>query len=294
MVKSIEQMANELTLKLNANCEKLNEIYKNVNFEFNIFSDTGDYKPSVRNGNTLIYFINGIMTVIGSTNEGEDINATDSSVTTMVELLIPSVDGSNKRKTIAIFNTARNIIDDTLSLNVSNSETINDIEYFVSSHHKIASTGIRDIRPKVGDSLTLAVGITYNFVALGVSSKNIGITVDGEKINYTHLGFNRRTLVEGNVLSIQDEDIDVPSAAGAVSGTNLVINMAMPTRKTSFDKKAIGYLTSSLVPEMDVDIEIPVKGGITSRTFKMIFSSVAINGQLGCNASTEVELVENI
>lgn len=294
MIKSLETIALDLENDLNRNIGKLNEIYKNIRFEFYIAADTTDYKPFVREGNTVTFYINGVMSVIDSVIEGTDKNANNASISVFVDLLIPAIDSSNKKKTTQLFNGAREIIDQTLALNKASTETIDGIPYFVSSRYKLASTGTREIRPRVGDSLSLSFGIEYSFVALGISSDLVKITVDGESVLYSNLGISRRTLIEGNVSSSLNRDADTPSSAGAVSGTSLVINMAMPTRLTKFDQKVASYLLKSKLPEMSVEIIEPTQEGDITTSLKMIFSSAALNGQIGLNASTEVELVEKI
>ncbi len=306
MIKSLETLATELENKLNGtynsdygeyeniHTHELDSIIPNTTFRFKISADTEEYEKGKREGNKVVYYINAIMQSTGSSIEGENPNATNTSVSVSVEYLVPLVSSRRNKK---ILSAVRALLSDVLSLNATTTETIGNISYFISTQHRIASTGSFETRAMVGESVTLLTYIDYYFVALGVSSSSItSLEIDGEIVNISNIGIARRTLSEGNTPSGQGNSAGnaVPSSKAAVSGTVLVLNIAMPTRCTAFDKKIAEYTLKSTLATFEVKISIPTNDGTVDETFTMICGSAGINGQVGLNASTTVELIEKL
>lgn len=286
MIVEIKELAESLQDKLNeGNLDPLSDGIDNTRFEFVILPEVGMYKKPSREGNTVTYYINGIMRVIGSQSEGTNSQTVNSSISTAVELMIPIIQRDDDTLCETFVSRVRNWINQKLVYNVAQIDNVNG--YFIGTEYKIAQTGTREILPLIGDCVKMTVYIDYLFVAGGVSSDDIKVTICEEPLYPTNLGISRRALTEGN---ITNDKAGVSRAL--VSGTAFVINASMPLRTGVIDKKLIQFtLDPAKVGDLEVKVTFPEFEGVD---YTMTISSCHINGEIGLNASVTFELVEVI
>ena len=269
-------------------------ILPRTTFRFRVVSDLADYKKAEREDNTAVFYIHAVMKAEGSTVEGIVKEAYNARLNTSVEFLIPFVDILDENGNSKIVAAVRNLIDTVLQARASQTVTIDNICYYQGTQYHIADTGTRDQRAQVGDSISLSVSVDYIFLALGVGSNSIVISINGDRVYYSKLGISRQIVSEGNI----EANGGSPVSKNAVAGSALAVNMDMPTRLNAYDKAiALYVLTGEIVPvsvSLTIPVEIDNNGGIISETraYKMVFSFAGINGELNYGASTSVSLVE--
>lgn len=286
IVKNLEDKLNSSLLEKSSENMLLdngNELYK-----FKLFLDAGDYIGydyfSDENGNVdinkRVKYINGLMTVLESNIEGA--LSQNLTFSTMLELLIPLENVSDN--TMELVGTIRGVIDEALSLN-----SYQKIEsYNVGVTYSLAGTGQREIRPLIGDSISLFCYVSYSFVAGGVNSTEITMKIDGCDVNSPRMGYSR--------VANQEADIDSNTTDGCatnVTGSTIfTINFDKPIQKSKLDDIIADFVLNGTNEAHYVEITEPTENGQTTISKYMIFNEANQNTETTLNASTSVTMVE--
>lgn len=291
----ISWLTQNISDKLNeelANSEDgLNSKFLNTSFEFRIVTDTAEYKDADRALNNVKYYIHGLTTVVGSEKEGLGDDNLSVSVALRTDFLIPLINTSEEGVS-TIVSECRNIVDNAFAASTGGTETIGDTVYYIAASHNVSQPGIRDVRPKVGDSITLSVTSSYYFVAQGISSDGITLEINGEKMFTRRIGICRKLVSEGVIPS---------DASGAtkniVSGTVLCISFDTPLRFGEFYKVVRAYSLFGQIIPMTVTLTMPKGTNETESaenvgTYTMIISDCGVNGELNLAASADYTLIE--
>ena len=296
----IKYLTENIQTKLNeelTNNSDLNEAFTNTSFEFRIVTDTAEYKDAERRDNAVRYYIHGLASVVGSEKEGLGGDSANIGVSIRTDFLIPFVNTSDEGVKL-MMDTVRDIIDNALSESSGETKEIDKMMYYVASTYSISQPGIRDVRPKVGDSITLTVNCSYYLVAQGISSESIELDIavneDSpgvyayERIFARRIGIYRKLVSEGVV----------PSEAGGstknvVSGSVLSISFDTPVRLGYFFEIAREYALHGTIIPFRVRLTLPKRDGNADvSTYTMVISDAGINGELNLAASSDYTLVE--
>lgn len=291
-----ERLANRLNAGISE--DNLNGLLPNTLFEFAVSLDTANYKKATRDGNTVTYYINALVKVISSETEGATEGAYNASMQVGIEFLIPQLDyydafeDSDGNSEILL--RAREVIGNALQLSTSDTITEGDVLYEVIAQFRIASTGMRMMREEVGDSITLTVYGTYVFVANGVSSSKIQLSIGSSlsslsRVYYSTLGLMRQTTSEANYAA---GDTDT-GAKATPQNTVLSIAVTGPLRQEAIDDAAITYLVEGTITPIYVRLVIP-RGAIQEAlgVYKMMLDNAGISAQQGLAASSSFKLIE--
>ena len=291
-----ERLANRLNAGISE--DNLNGLLPNTLFEFAVSLDTANYKKATRDGNTVTYYINALVKVISSETEGATEGAYNASMQVGIEFLIPQLDyidafeDSDGNSEILL--RAREVIGNALQLSTSDAITEGDVLYEVIAQFRIASTGMRMMREEVGDSITLTVYGTYVFVANGVSSSKIQLSIGSSlsslsRVYYSTLGLMRQTTSEANYAA---GDTDT-GAKATPQNTVLSIAVTGPLRQEAIDDAAITYLVKGTITPIYVQLVIP-RGSMAEALgeYKMMLDNAGISAQQGLAASTSFKLIE--
>ena len=289
MVKT-DTLAKELEDKLNTALSEseLNSLFVGAEFKFRILNDTSEYKNAERIDNKVIYYIHGLMEVSGSDKEGVNEQSTNITVSARVEFLIPFVDKSDSGVSIMTAQV-RDIIDRALEASEADYKEYDGILYYCGAQYSVAEPGERDVRPKVGDSITLEVYIEYFLVASGVSSEKIRLEINGKTINPTRIGMHRKTITDGNIPSDADG-----STKNAPEGSAITVSFDAPYRLGGDFVEALArYVIHGEIEPLEVTLRLPItKDSYVMKSCKMVFSEVGVNGELNLAASESVTLIE--
>ena len=207
-------------------------------YEFHIDTDTGDYMPPTRDGNTVTKYIQGVLLESGSEIEQTATGKFNGTFSAQLEVLCPIIEGdelglANKRLVDTVREVLTNIFVNN-SVKTQSDEAGNS--YTVGTFYSMVNSGMRQIVPQVGDSFTFSVALTFFVVQNGVSSKNIVFEVDDEKIGYITLGMRRDAVTDQNVSSNTSDG----ATTSNVDSSALVIQLTAPALDDKFTKTIMG------------------------------------------------------
>ena len=296
MIK-LEALAEAMEQKLNAFLpnSNLNQLYPNTFFAFRVVLDTAEYKEPERDQNYTTYYINAIMQLIGSTSEGEDNDTYNSSVTTTCEFLIPLFDERDSDGNSPVVEEIRWILTTALQNGKFETVTSGDTVYLQGSRHRIANTGSRAIRERVGDSVTLSVYSEYVFVANGVASTAYKFYIVTENVDnpnepvytpiaFTSFAFGRKTTTE---MHLADGD---NAAKASPLNTILTLSFTSTVRNAKIDEIKAKYVMTGEIEPIAIKVESPNYDD--PKIFTMIISDNSVAGQINLAAADSITLVE--
>ena len=272
-------------------------------FAFKLFLDAGDYKSfdyikqgytiadegfeSVNPTNRFCNYINGILTIGESNVEGADFPIITFS--TMLELLVPLRSLDDTGDSAELVGAIRDVLDEALSINEYGSFE----GYNMGVSYSLAGTGQRDLKAKIGDSLSLYCYISFAFVSEGVNSSDYKLEIKDYDGVYQEIDTQRKGFSRVSVLETEVSSEPTTGEAGCVQGNSVfTINFDKPVQKTIVDAMITDYLVFGENPVRDVRLTIPVKGGTLTSNRKMILSEVAHNTEKVLNASQTVSMVD--
>lgn len=228
---SLATLCEQIQSKLNGNTEGK---------KFKIFSDTGDYLKAVRAGNTVTETINGLAQVVQSS-----ITPTQGLVVATqqvrLEFAFPVEEyniplGTDETVTVKtveeITEEVRDIYDNTFQTVFREVMTDGSEDtaktFVVTILSSPLSTGERNQRQVIGDSMTLVAYLDFSFVQNGVSSFDCPVKLNGMELPYTVLAIDRTPAAEANAYSNSDG-----VAKTRILSTALSVRVVMPANDDS-------------------------------------------------------------
>ena len=320
-----QQFANLIQSKLNGdyspelgefeNIHKygLNAFSPNVRYEFKIFASDGEYaKAENRDAqlgtttNTVTQYINGVLkTPGGSPVEGVSAETLNTVVEAHIELLIPNCDDvgtfahDGDSVSIRFQDLVYLLVQDVLSIPSDDTMYDNDgISYFVGSRFSNASMSERQHRTQVGLSVILSMFMTFAVVAMGISSRQIKLEIDGEEIYFNRISISRTSTQENNVTANpRDEEHGISQAR--TTATQVIIAFSAPVRPTWLNNLMTRYIVLGEVAHIPVTLSIPRNMGnngleYISKNYTMTFAEAGIAGEENLNAAYDIRLVEEM
>jgi hypothetical protein len=324
-----QQLAELLQSKLNGEYNPSNEEYENIDhyglntftpnvrYEFKIFANDGEYAEAENRDalvtsdvtNTVTQYINGVFkTPGGNTAEGASAETLNTAVEAQIELLIPNCDDEKEVTTqdgqtyrVRLQDVISMLVQDVLSLPSSDTREDKDgISYFIGGRYSHASVGEKRHRTQVGLSVVLSLFMTFAIVAMGISSREIKLTIESQEVYFNRISISRVSTQENNVQA-------TPGTNGAIYGvskarttsTQLVIGFSAPVRPTALNTALTRYVVSGMVPLLHVTLKMPtelVDGVMQYETgnYVMTFAEGGIAGEENLNAAYDIRLVEEM
>jgi hypothetical protein len=280
----------------------LQSLLPNTSFAFKIVLDTADYQPAERieGTNNVIYYINGLMSLMNS--EAEGINETaasySASLSTTVDFLIPMADLRNDEGVSELVSAVRDIIGAALQSGMSEDEEDEDGNiYLVGSYYNISTTGMRDIRERVGDSMTLLLLADFYIVGAGIASSAYRLEYvydeNGEEkteaIYYSTLGLGRKTVTQ-SALTASDSSEGLTGAKSTPESTMLTIGVTLPMRNTEFGKLCDAFIADGSTAPFTIRVKFATIG--TAKDYKMIFDQTGLSAEINLAAMSNFSLLE--
>jgi hypothetical protein len=299
---SLQQIAKKMEEKLNeeaANSE-LQALLPNTSFAFRLVLDTADYQPPERFQNHVINYINGLVSISGSEAEGINSEAESYSATmfTNVDFLIPISDLFDEDGASKLTSAVRDIIGEALQSGSSDEMYDDDNNMFlVGSYYNISSSGLRDTRERVGDSMTLSLGADFYFIGLGVASSAYELYYvyeeDGEeeeeRIYFSTSGLVRKT-VSSSALTAEDASEGKTGSKSTPESTMMTISITAPMRRTKFGELCDLYVAQGSTEPFIIKLKFatiaePVR-------YKMIFDNSGISNEINLASSLSCAMLE--
>jgi hypothetical protein len=327
-----QQLAELLQSKLNgeysaefgeyANLHKyeLDTFTPNVRYEFKIFANDGEYAEAENRDalvtsdvtNTVTQYINGVFkTPGGNTAEGASAETLNTAVEAQIELLIPNCDDEKEVTTqdgqtyrVRLQDVISMLVQDVLSLPSSDTREDKDgISYFIGGRYSHASVGEKRHRTQVGLSVVLSLFMTFAIVAMGISSREIKLEIEGEPVYFNRISISRSSTQENNVSANPDnnEGTFYGVSKARTTATQLVIGFSAPVRPSALNGALVTYVMDGEVPSLDVSLTMPTKFiningekvlGENVANYKMTFAEGGIAGEENLNAAYDIRLVE--
>ena len=292
-------LADALQKKLNdvADYYDLDKVYPNEKYEFRIIADTDEFKQAVRSGNGIINYINGEYSIISNDVEGIDDDSFNAVIEMRVDFLVPLKGPEKKNKTL--LKNIRKLISDTLK--GSQTTEANGTTYTHIVEYEVLNTGIREQRDIVGDSINLTIFVTHTFVALGVASSDIKVSVKNpvtgefESVAASKFGIARRLVSDANVYI----GSTIPETKQQPTSTIVTITADLLTRLRSLDYYIERFVYDGIVEPFDIVVERPnphyyiandEAPETKSTTYRVVISDAGINGELGTISSSSVTM----
>jgi hypothetical protein len=290
-------------------------------YEFSISSDTSDFREPEREGNSVTWYINGLLSQSGSSAEyvdgvkdGENTSFKTITMNTRLEIVVPVI-GEDKDGNKQIVEVMRSIFDEYFSQNGTG--VLKDeggVWYAYGFDYNIPQSGIRAQRPMHGDSFTFLFSLDFFFIQGGMNSKNIVMKVRGNifgmngvvtsvnaTVPYTSIGFRRNTTQEGNLFASSTGKVG-NGVQSAVSSSTFTINVACPTLYGDFNDIVNYYLFHGKSDDLTVILTTARGVGfdeqgnsivqVMEQTYKMCFLEATLNGEQALNASTTAVFTE--
>lgn len=293
--------------------------FPNKRYEFRIFAEDGEYIKSENRGaevsvnptNTYTQFINGVLkTPNTAAVEGAGAATYNAAVEASLELLIPNCDdiatfvnpdNNEESVSIRLQDAVALLVNSELGIPTEEYVTEGDITYFIGGRYSRASVGQRANRTQAGLSVILDVFCTFAIVAMGVSSRQILLNINGNNIYFTRISISRTSVQENNTLS-DDRNGDYGVSKARTTATQMVIAFSAPVRPVAFNTLLTRYIMLGEVTPMTVILTMPAEadqGGdgyllTLTKTYKMVFSQGGVAGEENLNASFDVRLVEGM
>ena len=293
--------------------------FPNKRYEFRIFPEDGEYKKSENRGaelnanptNMYTQFINGVLkTPNTAAVEGAGASTYNAAAQASLELLIPNCDDeatftnpsdNTQSVTVRLQDAVALLVNSVLGLPTEEYIADGDITYFVGGRYSRASVGQRQNRTQAGLSVILSVYVSFAIVAMGVSSRQIRLNINGNDIYFTRISISRTSVQENNTLS-DDTSGEYGVSKARTTATQLVIAFSAPVRPVAFNTLLTRYNMLGEVTPMTVTLTMPTEAGqggdgyllTLTKTYKMVFAQGGVAGEENLNASFDVRLVEEM
>ena len=330
-----QQLAELLQSKLNGEYNPSNEEYENIDhyglntftpnvrYEFKIFANDGEYAEAENRDalvtsdvtNTVTQYINGVFkTPGGNTAEGASAETLNTAVEAQIELLIPNCDDEKEITTqdgqtyrVRLQDVISMLVQDVLSVPTSDTREDKDgISYFIGGRYSHASVGEKRHRTQVGLSVVLSLFMTFAIVAMGISSREITLKIDGEYVYFNRISISRASTQENNVQATPGSDsANYGISRARTTATQLVIGFSAPVRPTALNNALTRYTLFGEVKKMTVQLTMPTMmedrdGNGTEELqyetarYTMTFAEGGVAGEENLNAAYDIRLVEEM
>ena len=257
----LKQLAAELETQLNTGLTG--------DIEYKLFTDTGSFQKAYRERNSVTTIINGIYSNVSSdvsnvfTDDGGYIVA---SMTNEAVFVIPCkdddesvysvihrADGTTEQELVEIGNNdfiaqIRKRLDDIAAQTLYFTETDNENKsYDVSVAFQLASTGMREQLPELGDCFTFSLQGFYNIIENGDNSRNWKVYLDDMPLPYSSLTVQRQTTNETTVYANKGRSTSTLPIAGT-----LALGVELPSILIGFNDTIKEFLLAGNISEAHV------------------------------------------
>ena len=294
---NIQKLAEELQSKLNDNNVLLINVYPNEIYTFNIIGETDEFKLPHRVGNVITNFINGEYSVISSDVEGSGESTYNAVIKMRVDFLVPLKGPEKKNK--LLLSCIREHVSNTLKYTEA-VITSDNTTYTHITDYEILNTGIREQRDIVGDSINLTIFITHTFVALGVPSSKIILSV--KKLNSDEyedaaanmFGIARKVVSDTNVYA----GGSLPETKHQPTSTIVTITADLLTRLRTIDYYVDRFVYDGILEPFDIKVSRPnpeyyINGSgeeTITTDYRVIISESGVNAEIGTISTTSITM----
>lgn len=254
-------------------------ILQNTEIPFSVFTDTGDFEKSIRDGNSVTEYVNGIFSVNSSSIENQGTDKEIVSISTELKFIVrvnddPNADGSfeNVTQFREKLSAAFGAIPPRFSVVGEDDKT-----YAVVASYTLPAAGTREQRSMLGDSFTYSCQIFFAYLRNAINVGDISVTIDGQDVPFLAIGITRRPSVVANLFSNTTNGESNAYAENAA----LVIDLTIP----AFVSPSLNVCTEYIFGISDAnethDVVVTFGNGSDAKTLQrtMIFGESSTGGQ---------------
>lgn len=306
-------LAEFIETKLNTRLDELNDYTKSIVFRFRLIADVGeylDYEYLTKSGTSwvttpnqtdkVVKYINTFFSAVGSTVEGVD--EYEYTYRTALAFMIPILTLEKKTKYNKVVDLIQTVVNDEFKQNSEGSYTIGTTTYHFGVLNSLCTTGSREQRGVIGDSVELDSYIDFYFVQDGLNSSKVKLYIDGSLttsggtttatpylIPSTRIGFNRISSSK----SVQKSDASSEVSKHIPTSTVFALNFDMPARLNNIDTIIRGFLFDGTNAIHYVEIKIETgENTYETHDYYMRFDSSSFATEQATFASCGAKLVE--
>lgn len=249
---TVEQIAEYIETGLNA---LIPYLPNDQTWQFKIWANAGERTKPLRNGNTVVYYIEGVLQVNTSAIEPNVLEMGVNGLT--LQFTVPTQPPrTNLYQTAAslqevqegqlyFINTVGSLLSQYFTQAQAFELTDDDKNTFgVSMVSGVAIPSVIDIS-SIGKAIPMSVSITLNFVLGGINALNIKVYMDGERVPYQSFSPSRSAQLSTNVQSNSSKQTNLatsslyaialtcPSAANNYASSAILDYIAEPDLNTA-------------------------------------------------------------
>lgn len=266
--------------------------------QFRVWATAGERTPSVRDGNTVRYFIDGNLTSTSSSNEANilEMGFNGLSLSFGFPVQEPKTDAGQTAAALAKIQNSQypfvdfivSVIDAYFKTAQTFTLTDGDTNYGVGFNAGRSTSGIVDIGPVLGNYVTVSVYIEAYYLEGGINSRDVVLTVDGVKMPFQNVTIGRSNRMTSDQYSGSEVVKNLSTA------TALSIDFAFPANADNTTKQAVLFLLKGK-PNSAHFVGLQYGSG-NEETYFMTFDNMTTNAQgisfAGVSGSF-IEVVEN-
>lgn len=253
-------------------------------YELTVTADTSDFKPAARNGNKAVWYIQGLLTQIGSTIEGIQNGSRTAGVDCRLDFVVRCMTGIDMDGGKVMVPFFRSVLDGYFSENTQGTmEDADGNTWAFGVNYQTAQSGIREIIPGLGDTFSFTIVMNWYFAEGGINSQRIALYIGGERVWFTRIGISRNS----------SDTKAVPSTSAGVAVRNYTESNQITI---GFDAPAfssiVGIISPYLLQGTVSDLAAVLYIDQTKQTYTMHIANAALNGDTILTASVSVTLVQ--
>ena len=273
-------------------------------FRFKIFPDAGSFKKAVREGNTVIKYINGVLSAVSSevsnvsANDDKLVYATQTATLKLIysledfaeDIAIENEEG-NVVETLLGYETRIENLKDALNsyfqgIKTENMTDDNGKTFSVTSVFLFIANGERAQNSIVGDSITFTTYIYYSFIQNGLNTTNLKLELDGEPIPYQTITLFRTPTTDGNVYSNSNN-----GATKNISlQSNFNLSLTLPAMTNNLTNRIIKNLLDGEINQAHI-LRVVVEPDI-ERFYLVCYGENSVIGETIKNIGLRLSLIE--
>lgn len=282
----------------------LNARLNDPEIQFKIWATAGQQTPSIRSGNSITYYLDGDLQVNSSANEANLLVMGVNQLRLMMYVPVkrPRTNAQQKAEELErikngqypflelITNAVDNYFKSSQAIEIIDEEETDEsgkpVVYSVGIKGNTALSGIVDIVSELDECVILSVYIECFFVAGGINSRDVQISIDGHIVPFQSVNVARSNELSTDVYAGEMVKKNITTA------TAFSLEISFPSNSDYTTKAVLDYLLNA---KPNVAHFIKIKWGKTSEIiFFMTFDRLSTSVQGISFAGVSFALVEVI
>lgn len=278
---------------------ELNTVLDNPEIQFKIWAEAGEHVRAMRNGNTVVHFINGNLRTSTSANDANDLvmGVNGLSLEFSVPVKQPRTNAKQTEEELAkikdgqypfvtyIVNAINGYFQRAQALSMPDES---GVDFSVSYQAGTAVTGEVGLSSQLDNYVLVSVYIEVYFIEGGVSSKDVKVYFDNSTVPFMAVRHGRTPVVDGDVY------MGKLVTKNIITSTAFAIDIDFPANADVFTKACVQYLLDG-EPNTAHFVKV-VFGELDKQLYFMTLNTVQTSAQgisIAGGSASLMEVVEN-